>query len=114
MEMTMSDGIVDRRNEARQLLLWCVAILFFGFGDTFTSLMVFQRGGSEANVFLGLVLILMGRTVWGFLLIKSLATVAIVLLSRSRPHVEGLAALTMLAVGLFLVAQNSAVLFTAR
>ena len=102
------------RNQNRQLWLWGTAILFFGFGDTFTSLLVFQRGGTEANLLMSGVLTLFGRTIWGFLLIKAATVMGAVLTGRWQPRFEVVVTVAMLMMGIFLVAQNSTILLFQR
>ena len=103
-------AVSGTRSETIQLSLWVAAILLFGFGDTFTSLMVFGSGGSEANMLLGAILRIIGPTVGGFLLVKVATTVGAMLLARNWPRLERLLSLVMLAVGIYLVAQNTAVI----
>ena len=98
------------RRQTIQMLVWVAAILLFGFGDTFTSLLVFGSGGVEANVLLGAVLKLLGPTVRNFLILKAVATAVPVLLARLNPRLELLASGAMLLIGMFLVAQNLAAL----
>ena len=92
------------------MLIWAGGILFFGFGDTLTSLMVFQSQGSEANVLLRSILSVVGPTVFGFLAVKVVATLAVLLLSRWQPSLSKFAGLATLVVGMFLVAQNATTL----
>ncbi|GEM_PF-3543404 len=101
-------------NPALQLAVWVVGILFFGFGDTLTSLMVFESSGREANFLLAALLRVVGPTVAWFLIIKVVATLAVVLVSRLRPRLEVFASLSMLCLGMFLVAQNSTILLLSR
>ena len=63
---------------------WLLAIVLFGFGDTLTSLMVFARGGTEANPLMSLLLHLVGNNIWGFVVIKTLAVVALLYLSYKQ------------------------------
>jgi hypothetical protein len=83
------------------------AILLFGFGDTLTSLLVFVRGGSEANLLFQAILRVLGPSTLNFVLVKMAATVLALLAARLQPRVEGLVAWAMLLLGAFLVAQNS-------
>ena len=106
-EITNTDAGGDERDERLQLALWFLAILSFGFGDTLTSLMLFQSGGEEANPLLAGVLKMVGPTVWGFLLIKTAATVGAMLLARVQRRLEKSFSLAMLGTGIYLVAQNT-------
>ena len=94
-----------------QLVLWVAAVLFYGFGDTVTSLLVFQAGGAEGNVLLGLVLNLIGPTVWAFLLIKVATTIGAMIIARIWRPLERLVSVAMLLLGMYLVTQNLFVLF---
>ena len=94
-----------------QLVLWVAAVLFYGFGDTATSLLVFQAGGAEGNVLLGLVLNLIGPTVWAFLLIKAATTIGAMIIGRVWRSLERLVSVAMLLLGLYLVSHNLFVLF---
>ncbi|MBI4312960.1 MAG: hypothetical protein HY681_14460 [Chloroflexi bacterium] len=98
------------RRETFQFIAWGAAILFFGFGDTLTSLLVFGAGGAESNVLLGAVLTFLGPSVRNFLIVKAAATVAPVLLARLDRRVEPFICGAMLLVGVYLVAQNLAAL----
>ncbi len=102
------------QNQYRNLWLWALAILFFGFGDTFTSLMVFQRGGAEGNFLMGTVLALLGQTVWAFLLIKAAAMAGIVIIARYWSRAETVVGALTLIAGVFFVAQNTVVLMSQR
>ena len=93
-----------------KVLIWAAAILFFGFGDTLTSLMVFANGGVEGNLLLRAVLSFLGPTLWSFVAIKMAATLGIVLLALLVPRMETLISLGMLAAGVFLVTHNSMLL----
>ncbi|MBI2916532.1 MAG: hypothetical protein HYY01_00935 [Chloroflexi bacterium] len=103
-----------RVSQDLQFLFWLGAIMFFGFGDTLTSLMVFSNSGREANVLLAGLLRTIGPTVMGFVVVKMAATLAVVLASRLWPRVELFASLSMLTAGMFLVAQNSTILLLSR
>ncbi len=87
--------------------LWVAAILTFGFGDTLTSILTFSTGGSEANPAMGLVLSTMGGSVMAFVLVKMVATVGVLLLSRLHARLDTVMATAMLAVGVFLVGFNA-------
>jgi hypothetical protein len=89
------------------LWLWVAAILTFGFGDTFTSMMTFNAGGVEANPAMSAVLNLMGGSMMAFVLVKMVATVGVLLLSRLHPRMDAIAATAMLATGVFLVGFNA-------
>lgn len=101
---------MELRSQRVQMGVWAAAILLFGFGDTFTSLLVFQHGGREANTLMGHALAILGPTTWGFLTLKLAATSAIVLVARLQPRMEALVSLAMLFLGLFLVVNNATVL----
>ena len=51
-------------------LLWVMAALLFGFGDTLTSVLVFSQGGYESNPVLAVLLSLLGRSIWAFVMVK--------------------------------------------
>jgi hypothetical protein len=97
-------------DEAGQLALWALAILFFGFGDTLTSLMVFTNGGYESNILLGALLKIIGPTVGSFLAIKAVTTIGLVALARGFHFLERPLSVLMLAVGMFLVGNNVVVI----
>ena len=121
--------------QIRSLALWGAAILVFGFGDTLTSILVFQQGGAEANVlFHSAITILspiiraasrsngliagmvapVGIGVASFLLVKMMATMLAVTMARIQPRIEqGIASLVIL-IGLVLVGNNMAVYFGLR
>ncbi len=98
------------QKENIQLAVWAAAILLFGFGDTFTSLMVFQNGGREANAVLAFAFQVLGPTLWTFLLIKLAAITLVVAIARRPPGIEGYVRFAMLFLGLFLVVNNTTVL----
>jgi len=52
--------------------LWLLALLFFGLGDTFSSFLVFYRGGTELNPVMNWALALPGGLLV-FLFIKAIA-----------------------------------------
>ena len=97
-------------DETGQLLLWGLAILFFGFGDTLTSLMVFANGGYESNILLGALLKIIGPTVGSFLAIKAAATIGLVVFARAIRPLESLLSVLMLIMGMFLVGNNVVVI----
>jgi hypothetical protein len=97
-------------DETGQLVLWGLAILFFGFGDTLTSLMVFADGGYESNILLGALLKIIGPTVGSFLAIKALATIGLVAMGRGMHSLERPLSILMLAMGMFLVGNNAVVI----
>ena len=121
--------------QIRSLALWGVAILVFGFGDTLTSILVFQQGGTEANVLFrsaitnlspiiqaasrsnGLIAGMVapvGIGVASFLLVKMMATMLAVTMARIQPRIEqGIASLVIL-IGLVLVGNNMVVYFGLR
>ena len=102
---------VSADGQGVKILIWAAAILFFGFGDTFTSLMVFNAGGGEGNLLMRAVLTVFGPTLGSFVTVKMAATVGIVLLSRLLPQREVLMGFGMLMVGVFLVTHNCMVLY---
>jgi len=101
-------------SQAQQMWLWAAALLLFAFGDTLTSLMIFYNNGAEANYFLRIALSIVGPTVWGFLLVKTVTTIVAVLVARLQPRLELIASVAILLIGMFLVAQNAGTLLSAK
>jgi hypothetical protein len=93
--------------------LWIAAIVAYGFGDTLTSILVFQTGGYEANVFLRLALNVVGPTLWGFIAIKAAAILGLTLIARWQRNLELVTTGVMVLAGSFLVAQNVTILVVA-
>lgn len=110
VEQAVEQTTEQAADETGQLVLWGLAILFFGFGDTLTSLMVFANGGYESNILLGALLKIIGPTVGSFLAVKALTTIGLVALARGLPALEKPLSVFMLAVGMFLVGNNAVVI----
>ena len=106
------EGVLASAQTARAWL-WIGAILTYGFGDTLTSILVFQSGGYEANLFLKIALNVVGPTLWGFLSIKAAAILGLTLLARWQRNLELVVTGVMMLAGSFLVAQNATILFLA-
>jgi len=60
-------------------ILWMLAALLFGFADTFTSMMVFTRGGYESNPILANLLVWLGGSIWAFVFVKMMALLVLVI-----------------------------------
>jgi hypothetical protein len=87
--------------------LWMPALLFFGFGDTLTSHLVFAAGGTEANPFLSALMHPFGGGTIGFVLAKTAILVALVLLSCFGLKKQGWIIPAVLSVvGGYLVGHN--------
>jgi len=99
----------EDRNDFLSFFLWLPAILLFGFGDTLTSVLVFNRGGFEANPLLQALIRIMGGSIFSFILIKTLVLVGLAVMSYyilSR-H-KWLVPTALSIVGIFLVSHNLA------
>lgn len=97
----------EDRNDFLSLFLWLPAILLFGFGDTMTSVLVFSRGGFEANPLFQTLLRLAGGSIFSFILIKTLVLVGLAVISYYLvPRQKWLIPAILSMVGMFLVGHN--------
>ena len=92
-------------------LLWVMAALLFGFGDTLTSVLVFSQGGYESNPVLAVLLSLLGRSIGAFVMVKTVAFfVLLVTAYGAKTARSWMTPLIVSVTGGFLVLSNVMVL----
>lgn len=90
------------------IILWLLALLLFGFGDTLTSIMVFGRGGYEANPLMAGLVSTFGGGIVTFVIIKTVVVIALAVISFVFLPKHGWVVPTLLcAMGAYLVVHNS-------
>jgi hypothetical protein len=102
LEQGATSGVVDRRSPVSNVnsrqqesavdasspaapfitnttILWVLAALLFGFADTFTSMLIFTRGGYESNPVLANIIVWLGGSIWAFVFVKMIALLVLVI-----------------------------------
>lgn len=96
------------------LLLWPLALLFFGLGDTFSSFLVFSRGGTELNPVMNWALSLPGGLL-AFVLVKAVAMSLLYFVAYKWEGIHQWAIPLMMTVaGVYLTASNTMVYLGIR
>ena len=100
-----STGAVEEQKTYTHL--WILAIGLFGFGDTITSVMVFSKGGYEANPMMAQIVSMLGGSIGAFVAVKTAILVGLAFLSFKMFKKQGWVIPAILsAVGGYLVASN--------
>lgn len=104
----------EEADEGWLLPWWVLGLLLFGFGDTFTSIMVFARGGIEANPLFAFLMRMVGNNILSFVLVKTgLLTLLVFLTYIGLPlKSRGVVPLLLIAAGTFLTVRNTLILLT--
>ncbi len=100
------DEIEESSSDAT-LLFWILALLFFGLGDTVSSLLVFSQGGSELNPVMAFTMSLPGG-LFAFVAAKVLAlTVLFVIGHLWQGMHRWLIPVLMTVAGVYLTTSNT-------
>jgi len=113
-EETKKTEAEEEAAEGWLLPWWVLGLLLFGFGDTFTSIMVFNRGGVEANPLFTFLMRLVGNNISSFVLVKTAILVFLVLVTYIGlpPRSRWVIPLILIGVGSLLTVRNFLILLS--
>lgn len=97
----------ESAGQSMHWILWILAILLFGFGDTLLSTMVFAKGGHEINPLMVFTVRMFGGNLFAFVMIKAIILIVLAFISFKVSRKQGLLIPSVLCfVGIFLVFSN--------
>ena len=114
LELSESLEEIEEKSGDTSLFFWVLGLLFFGLGDTISSLLVFSRGGSELNPLLRWSMGLPGGLL-GFVLVKTVALSVLYAVTYLWEGVhQWVIPLMMTLAGVYLTVSNMLVFLSLR
>ena len=114
LELSESLEEIEEKSGDTSLFFWVLGLLFFGLGDTISSLLVFSKGGSELNPLLRWSMGLPGGLL-GFVLVKTVALSVLYAVTYLWEGVhQWVIPLMMTLAGVYLTVSNMLVFMSLR